>query len=277
MNFVSTVSLGALALGHVQAQGQYQRSENDLALENNQNHRHRYRRANNVLGYSVSFEKDMVESMKEDFNSQFQEFVVSEFNGLNFVHLHVPEAISDDVVFDLKRKSYIRAIDHETAYKSYALYWNKDRVGVRDRMDIRAGNGDYEGNGFGVYIYVVDSGIDDHIEFGNRVDRNASRFFEERTDSYDCNGHGTRVAGAATQAILVSYAIMDCNHKQTGAMVIEEALAKIKQDKEDFPERKMVINLSLGPASHMNSSFALQELEEELTSVGVVIIRAAGN
>eukprot|EP00121_Abeoforma_whisleri_P015058 Awhi_evm1s13883 len=188
------ISLALLALCYTQAKGSFQRPGNDLAFENNKNHRHRYRRSNNLLGYTVSFEKDTTESMKEDFNSQFQEFVVNEFEGLNFVHLHIPDAISEDVILDIRRKIYVKVIDHETAYKSYALYWNKDRVGVRDQKDIRAGNGDYEGNGFGTYIYVVDSGIDDHIEFGNRIDRNASMFFEERTDSYDCNGHGTRVA-----------------------------------------------------------------------------------
>eukprot|EP00121_Abeoforma_whisleri_P009202 Awhi_evm1s8457 len=192
MNWLSLL-LG-VGLCCLQVHGSYQRRENDFALENNQNHRHRYRRSNDMLGYSVSFEKDMSDSMKEDFSLQFQEFVVDEFEGLNFVHLHVPEAISDDVILDLKKKTYVKVIDHETAYKSYALYWNKDRIGVHEQKDIRAGNGDFEGNGFGVYIYVVDSGIDDHIEFGNRVDRATSKYFEERIDSYDCNGHGTRVA-----------------------------------------------------------------------------------
>eukprot|EP00121_Abeoforma_whisleri_P001923 Awhi_evm1s1722 len=199
---LQSVMLG-VGLFSFQAQGSFQRPENDFSLENNKNHRHRYRRANDMLGYSVSFEKDMTENMKKDFREQFQEFVVDEFEGLDFVHLHVPEAISDDVIMDLKQKTYVKVIDHETAYKSYALYWNKDRIGVHEQKDIRAGNGDYEGNGFGVYIYVVDSGIDDHIEFGNRIDRTASMAFEERTDSYDCNGHGTRVAGKLSLTLFI--------------------------------------------------------------------------
>eukprot|EP00121_Abeoforma_whisleri_P011332 Awhi_evm1s10450 len=99
MHFISVVSILGVGFCYSQAQGFFQRPENDFALENNQNHRHRYRRTNNMLGYSVNFEKDMTASMKEDFSSQFQEFVVDEFEGLNFVHLHVPEAISDDVIF----------------------------------------------------------------------------------------------------------------------------------------------------------------------------------
>eukprot|EP00121_Abeoforma_whisleri_P015651 Awhi_evm2s14404 len=124
----------------------------------------------------------------------------------------------------------------------------------------------------GASIYIIDSGIDDHIEFGQRIDRQRSRFFGNRVDSYDCRGHGTAVAGVAAGknsgvangATLISYAVSDCVSGSTSSQTIIEALNDIHDHLTGLQDEKVVINLSNGINAKTNSSQTLINAESAL-------------
>ncbi|MFM7211839.1 MAG: S8 family serine peptidase, partial [Actinomycetota bacterium] len=70
--------------------------------------------------------------------------------------------------------------------------WGLDRIDQRSGLD---GNYTYGATGLGVDAYIVDTGIrSTHVDLVGRVATGAS-FADDTTSSYDCNGHGTHVAG----------------------------------------------------------------------------------
>eukprot|EP00121_Abeoforma_whisleri_P017282 Awhi_evm1s15836 len=208
MIFVSAVAVSTAATLVVNG-STFERSSFDLAPETNKNHRLRHRRDGGILRFSIVFEDKLSKEATEDFQYNFNEFVVKNYNEFNFAHLEIPEAIAEDVVNVMKLKTYISAIDHEVTHTPHGLYWNKDRIGVVERQEMKSGNRDFVGNGFGTYIYVVDSGIDDHVEFGNRIDRTASKGFDGRTDTFDCLGHAVMWTASTENGIL------DCLEEDT--------------------------------------------------------------
>lgn len=75
--------------------------------------------------------------------------------------------------------------------------WGLDRVDQRSSILDTKYIYDWTGNN--VRIYVLDSGVNaSHVDFGNRV-VGAGDFIKQLngSDTDDCNGHGTRVAGVA--------------------------------------------------------------------------------
>eukprot|EP00121_Abeoforma_whisleri_P004943 Awhi_evm1s4471 len=112
------------------------RSDNDLAPEINRGHQHRHMRKRrddeeeDHLGFMVNF--DDLSVGEEDFHEDFGEFVLKNYkeHGLKFMYLEIPESISEDVVLDVRSKSYIHSVEHELSYRPKALYWNKGRVGT---------------------------------------------------------------------------------------------------------------------------------------------------
>ena len=72
--------------------------------------------------------------------------------------------------------------------------WNLDRL---DQQFLPLNHSySYRVTGAGVTAYVLDSGIrPTHTEFGARANRWAYWDFGDGTRGYDCNGHGTHVAG----------------------------------------------------------------------------------
>eukprot|EP00121_Abeoforma_whisleri_P009864 Awhi_evm1s9082 len=191
IGLATIVQCRGIVKGHAE---RFLRSAGDLADELNKGHQHRHIREKrdgeeeNILGYMVNFE-DM-SSGEEDFMEDFGEFVVQNYkeHDLSFMYLEIPESVSEDAIIEIRSKSYVESVEHELQYHSKALYWNKGRVGSVTNTGNYVGNTDFEGNGYGTHIYIIDSGIDDHPEFGNRIDRSLSRGFG-RSDSYDCLGH----------------------------------------------------------------------------------------
>jgi subtilisin family serine protease len=91
-----------------------------------------------------------------------------------------------------------------------------------DRIDQRGlplnGTYTYDKTGSGVRAYVIDSGIAPHAEFVSRLGTGTSFVPGKSTDTTDCNGHGTHVAGTiggakygvAKAVTLVPVRVFDC-------------------------------------------------------------------
>eukprot|EP00121_Abeoforma_whisleri_P008091 Awhi_evm1s7413 len=111
------------------------RSSNDLAPEINKDHQFRHSRKRrddeeeDHFGFMINFH-DMSLG-EEDFLGDFGEFVTKNYaeDGLSFMHLEIPESLAEDVLLELRSKSYVHSVEHELLYHSKALYWNKGRVG----------------------------------------------------------------------------------------------------------------------------------------------------
>lgn len=104
--------------------------------------------------------------------------------------------------------------------------WGIDRI---DQSSLPLdGNYSYSGNGAGVYVYIIDSGIrSTHSQFGGRV----VPAYSAIGDGYGaegCNGHGTHVAGTvggatvgvARGVTLYSVRVLDCMGNGTASTVI---------------------------------------------------------
>ena len=105
--------------------------------------------------------------------------------------------------------------------------WGLDRIDQRNLP--LSGTYTYTGNGSGVRVYVIDTGIrTSHTQFGGR----ASAVFDAfGGNGQDCNGHGTHVAGTiggstygvAKGVSLVAVRVLNC----TGSGTIDQVGAEV--------------------------------------------------
>jgi subtilisin family serine protease len=134
----------------------------------------------------------------------------------------------------------------------------------------------YDGNGRGVNVYVIDTGIRaGHRDFGGRVGKGYSAIKDGRgTD--DCQGHGTHVAGSiggtqygvAKGVTLVPVRVLDCKGSGSTSDVI--AGVDWVTSKRSRPA---VANMSLGGGASRSLDRAVRESVE----AGVTYVVAAGN
>jgi subtilisin family serine protease len=142
-------------------------------------------------------------------------------------------------------------------------------------------------DGTGVVVAVLDTGIDrEHPEFASRLTQTGYDFIDDDPTPEDTPndldddgdgfidevaGHGTHVAGivhlVAPQAQIMPLRVLDSDG-QGNSFVIAEAMLYAVQHGAD------VINLSLG--SPVPSVF-LQDVVDQVTAAGVVVVAAAGN
>ena len=156
--------------------------------------------------------------------------------------------------------------------------WGLDRIDQRSLP--LSGGYSYPNGGEGVTAYVVDSGIrPDHVEFSGRV--TPGRNFVggiDPTDSSDCNGHGTHVAGTiggttygvAKKVTLVPVRVFGCSGS-TSTLTIVNALEWVMADHDDG--EPAVVNMSLGGGA----SSSLDAATAALVADGIVVSVAAGN
>ncbi len=155
-----------------------------------------------------------------------------------------------------------------------------------DRIDSRtlplSGTYEYVPNGgAGVTAYVIDSGIRaTHDEFRGRV-RSGANLVPDRidaTDTDDCHGHGTHVAGTiggatygvAKAVTLVPIRAIDCAGSGWSSWTIAALNWMIEDHASGEPA---VANLSIGGAF----SSALNAAIANAVADGVVVVVAAGN
>ncbi|MEO5679804.1 MAG: S8 family peptidase [Acidimicrobiales bacterium] len=151
-----------------------------------------------------------------------------------------------------------------------------DRIDQRDLPLSRSYT--YGTGGSGVRAYVIDSGTRrDQPDFLNRV-APGYNVFDRSTDAFDCNGHGTHVAGilagstygVAKGATVVPVKIFRC----TDSTPLSAILAGVDWVTADHrPGQPAVANLSLGAGS----SAALDQAVAALSDDGVAVAVAAGN
>lgn len=151
-----------------------------------------------------------------------------------------------------------------------------------DRIDQRSlplsGSYAYGRSGQGVRTYVIDSGVRrDHPEFTGRVTTGFSAL-DRSTDTSDCYGHGTHVAGivgsstygVAKGATIVPVRAFGCD----GSAPLSRIVAAVDWVTADHrPGQPAVANLSLSGAG----SAALDRAVASLSRDGVAVAVAAGN
>jgi subtilisin family serine protease len=149
-----------------------------------------------------------------------------------------------------------------------------------DRIDQAAlplsGDYRYEGDGSGVRIYVIDTGVFiEHQDFGGRASAGFSSIDDGR-GSTDCNGHGTHVAGTAAGtrygvakgAQVVAVRVLGCD----GSGTIAGVIAGVDWVTANAVS-PAVANMSLGGGA----SPSLDQAVARSIESGVVYAVAAGN
>jgi subtilisin family serine protease len=153
--------------------------------------------------------------------------------------------------------------------------WGLDRIDQISRP--LNGTYNYGPTGAGVNVYIIDTGIETwHSEFGGRA---TPDFYSINDDifAYDCNGHGTHVAGTvggstwgvAKSARLHSVRVLDCN----GSGTVSGVIAGVDWVTANRV-RPAVANMSLGLSG---SNEALDTAVRNSISSGVTYVIAAGN
>ncbi|MFN6965127.1 MAG: S8 family serine peptidase [Pyrinomonadaceae bacterium] len=153
--------------------------------------------------------------------------------------------------------------------------WNLDRVDQRNRpIDTQYS---YSSAGAGVHAYVIDTGIrPTHVEFGGRASISVD-FVGDGQNGFDCNGHGTHVAGtigAATWGVaknvyLHGVRVMQCD----GNGQISNLISGINWVTTNAV-RPAVANISVAAAG---SSPALETALTNSINSGIVYSVASGN
>lgn len=151
--------------------------------------------------------------------------------------------------------------------------WGLDRIDQRSRPLNSTYN--YDGNGTGVKVYILDTGINySHVDFGGRAVPGFSDFADNGSDG---NGHGTHVAGTvggntwgvAKGVTLVSVKVLGATGSGTWAGV----LAGIDWVTKNKGSQPAVINMSLGGGASSTIDTAVQNA----VNAGVTVVVAAGN
>eukprot|EP00121_Abeoforma_whisleri_P008882 Awhi_evm1s8159 len=173
-----------------------------LAPELNKNHPHKHRRNADSLKYTICFSNKVSSMDVSDFKTQFSEFIIKDFKHFNIVHVEIPDVTAQDVLLDMRAHEAVEVVENILTTFEQNMYWNKARIQTENFSDVTHHSEDFLGMGADTYIFIVDSGVDDHVEFGNRIDRDLSKDdhvefgnridrdlskgIGDRTDSYDC-------------------------------------------------------------------------------------------
>lgn len=157
--------------------------------------------------------------------------------------------------------------------------WQLDRV---DQRNLPLQNQyRYFGTGAGTEIWILDSGLNYHEEFGDRISTRMSLVSDGKGpgDCYDDigRGHGTQAAsaaagseyGVAKEATISSIRIGDCPEGYASSDRLIAALDHVK----NFHQPPAVANLSYS----FSESWSILMATNELYNSGVLLVTSAGN
>jgi hypothetical protein len=139
----------------------------------------------------------------------------------------------------------------------------------------------YTNGGQGSTIYIVDTGIADHDDFGERVSNVGYTAYSDGFGLRDCNGHGTHVAslaagstyGISKNATLVSVRVFGCSDVTTLSAILN-GLDWILSNTNTNSKRQAVVNMSLGADAVVQ---VLNDAVAEVVDAGIPVVVAAGN
>jgi hypothetical protein len=157
--------------------------------------------------------------------------------------------------------------------------WGLDRIDQREKIGSTSNFG-YRSAGRGSTVYVIDTGVAPHQDFGNRLSTSGFSAFTDGNGPVDCNGHGTHVAGtiAGTQygiaknATIVPVRVLGCTGSGSFSQVIA-GMEWILSPQNPNPKTQAVVNMSLGG----NASSTIDAAVTKLTNSGITVVVAAGN
>jgi len=176
-------------------------------------------------------------------------------------------------VVAVEKDRRITAIGNDVTPSAAASAWGLDRT---DQKSLPLDGGyNPPASGAGVHVYVIDSGLNANSEFTGRVGPGA---FHKAiaTDTSDCHGHGTHVAGTvgsskygmAPAVVIHPVRVLDCSNSGLQSYMIEAA----NWVAQNAPARS-VVNLSLeGPVNA-----GLNTAVKGLVDRGLAVTVAAGN
>lgn len=156
--------------------------------------------------------------------------------------------------------------------------WHLDRIDQASLPLDQTYNFQDNAQGAGVVIYIVDTGINSsHSEFTGRLGSGYSAI-GATSDTEDCNGHGTHVAGLAggttfgpaKLATITPVRVLDCDGSGTLLSVLM-GLDWIASN--TMVGQAAVVNMSLGGDQNSFLDNAVASLSEQ----GLVFVVAAGN
>jgi subtilisin family serine protease len=207
--------------------------------------------------------------------------------GVGFVYSHALKGFSATIpggrLEKVRTDERVNYVEHDrTMSAAQTLPWGVDRVQA-DSSSTRAGNG--SGAVSNVRIYVVDTGIDKthaDLNVANHVNcRTSARQCEASGKNYDCDGHGTHVAGTlaaedntravvgvAPGAPLIGVKVLDCDADGSASTIIKGIDWVTANAK-----KPAVANVSIsGPASS-----SIDEAVRNSANSGILYSVAAGN
>ncbi|XP_071498281.1 aqualysin-1-like [Diadema antillarum] len=178
----------------------------------------------------------------------------------------------------VKRMSGVKYVDSDAiATIDDVSSWGLDRI---DQRDLPYDNTfDIYGDGTGVTVYVLDTGIrDTHVEFGQdgRAVKAEADFVGDGRNGDDCHGHGTHCAGTAAGGIhgiarnanIVSVRLFDCEGRGSAADMV--AAIDYTTSIATLPA---VMSMSFGSFYRP----AVDDAVAGAAAAGIVPVAAAGN
>lgn len=155
--------------------------------------------------------------------------------------------------------------------------WGLGRIDEHERYNLSTYI--YNNSGVGVDVYVIDSGISNHVDIAGRINNlwTAYSIFEDE------DGHGTHVAstiggeryGVAKDVMLHNVKVFDASVSAPITTIVSgcnAALSHHKSKVNNGINRPSVVNMSLGGDGSM-----LNTVVAEMQKAGMVVCVAAGN